>query len=296
MTNSPPLVKTGDTIGVFSPSSWVDEKDIALSRAFLEERGYKVFIHPQTLNRHHQSAGLAHEKLSALYDLWDNPEISCIWAAGGGNRMLHWLDNIDFTRIRAPKAVIGFSDVTALLNALYAHNGLITYHGPTFGRLHKNPQSSHLLDLLAGNKPAYDFTSAHILVNGEAQGPLIGGNLSLFQYLPQTLPGQFWENSILFLEDCNEELSRVDRMMAHLQRLGVFKSISGLILGQFGDVPDSGKPYGFSLEDIVLEHLQGRKIPVITHAPFGHERDLYTFSIGQKCRISATGTPPSLTL
>lgn len=288
-------LKTGDTIGVFAPSSWIEKADLEPSIAFLHAQGFEVFIHPQTYLRHRQSAGTPQDKLKALYELWEDERIACIWAAGGGNHALHLLEHIDFARLKRsniPKPLIGFSDVTVLLNAFYAHLGTINLHAPTLNRLHKSPQRNDVLAQLGGKTTRIPLDGAQCVTAGEARGVLIGGNLSLFQYLPQTLNTaankDFWKTGILFLEDCNEELSRIDRMALHLKRLGVFDDISALILGSFDPILDSGKPYEADIVDIFTEHLSGRTIPIVKNAPFGHEKNLMPFPIGRKMRIKSS--------
>ena len=199
------------TLGIFAPSSWVEKDDILEAQKFAEGHHFGTFIHPQTFLRHNQSAGTSAEKLQAFYDLWENPEIDVIWAAGGGNRCLHWIDDIDFGQLKQND------------------------DKPTFNRLHKAAQAEQCLSLLSGTQSNYDFTKAKTIKEGTAEGPMIGGNLSVFQYLPHTLPGEFWDGAIVFLEDCNEELSRIDRMLIHLRRCGVFEKAAGIIFGDFGD-------------------------------------------------------------
>jgi muramoyltetrapeptide carboxypeptidase len=282
----PPALKPGNTIGVMAPSSYVEKADIEKSRALLEKKGFKVFVHPQTWERVNQSAGTELQKTLALQGLWQRKDINAIWAAGGGNRALHFLDSINFEAMKKnPKILIGFSDVTVLLNGIYANTGITTFHGPVFKKVHTYPQLGHLLDLLRGEKASYPLKGAKILNKGKAQGRLIGGNLSLFQYLPGTLPGKFWKDSILFLEDCDDELSRFDRMFLHLKRAGVFKDISGLVLGDFRLSKEAGRPYGFTLEEIIREHTDGLDIPIVMNAPFGHGKDLYTFPVGTKASM-----------
>ncbi len=291
----PPL-KKGDTIGVFAPSSWVEKEDIAKSAKTLEQRGYKVFIHPQTYERENQSAGNHLQKALAFQGLWQRKDISAIWAAGGGNRCLHLVDTINFERLKAtPKPIMGYSDVTALLNAIYANTNIPTIHGPVFKNLHKYKELDALIDLLEGKEISYPCTKENIINHGKATGHLIGGNLSLFQYLPQTLTGKFWENGILFLEDCNEELSRIDRMILHLKRLGIFSGVNAIVFGKFTSLQESGKPFGYTLTDIIKEHTEGLDIPVLYNMPFGHGKNLWPMPIGinatidtDKCEFKTT--------
>mgnify|MGYP001627743599 CR=1 FL=1 len=284
-----PLLKKNDTIGIFAPSSWVEREDIEQSARYVEEQGYKTLVHPQTYVRHHQSAGTHDQKLAAFYDLWDNPDVTCIWAAGGGNRAMHWMDMIDYGRLKkTPKFLIGFSDVTALINTIYAHTGIKAIHGTTFNRLYKCPQKQQHLDMITGARIIYPDTDMRVLQTGKACGALIGGNLSLMQYLATTLPRNFYKNKILFLEDCNEELSRIDRMLLHMKRSGIFDNVSALLFGDFGNFPETGKPFGFSFEEIIKEHTDGIDIPVIMQAPFGHEDTLFPLPIGFTANLNAT--------
>ncbi|MGH1455156.1 MAG: S66 peptidase family protein [Alphaproteobacteria bacterium] len=279
-------LKQGDTIGVFAPSSWVEREDIEKSATTLEKRGYKVFIHPQTYERENQSAGNHLQKALAFQGLWQRKDISAIWAAGGGNRCLHLTDTINFERLKStPKPLIGFSDVTALLNAVYAHTNIPSIHGPVFKNIHKYNDLNDLLNLLEGKTISYTVTKENILHEGTARGNLIGGNLSLFQYLPQTLPKNFWEKGILFLEDCNEELSRIDRMILHLKRLGIFSSVNAIIFGEFTSIQECGKPFGYTLKDIITEHTDGLNIPIFYNMPFGHGKNFAPMPIGIQAEI-----------
>ncbi|MDH5722080.1 MAG: LD-carboxypeptidase [Alphaproteobacteria bacterium] len=285
----PKALKKGDTIGIFSPSSYVLEEEIQKSKAFIEKKGFNVFIHPQTYERHNQSAGTHLQKALALQGLWQRNDIHAIWAAGGGNRALHLIDMINFKKMKEkPKLLIGFSDVTALLNAVYAHTSITTLHGPVFKNLHKQDKTKELFELLEGKTATIPFKKKNILKPGKANGHLIGGNLSVFQYLPQTLTEKFWKDGILFLEDCNEELSRLDRMFLHLRRLSVLKEIKGLLIGQFTDVPETGTPFGFTLSDIIMEHTEGLDIPIIMDMPFGHGNELYPLPIGSKVSLDTS--------
>ncbi len=268
-------------IGVMAPSSFVEKDDIEKSKAALEKRGLAVTVHPQTYKQHNQSAGTHAQKLKALHELYADESIDAIWAAGGGNRALYLLDELDHDLIaKNQKPLIGFSDVTALLNSIYAQTGNVGFHAQVFKHLHHFDELDETLDVLRGKKTHMDLSHAQIVQDGSTEGTLVGGCLSLFHYLAGTNDCPPLQDAILFLEDTGDEMSRFDRMFAQMGRMGVFEQIGGLVLGEFLDTKDSSRPFGFSLEDIIGELLGGRDIPVVFNAPFGHGRTLFPIPIG----------------
>ncbi len=284
----PPALKRGDRIGVFAPSSWVEKDDIEKSTSLLKERGYDVFIHPQTYEREHQSAGSNLQKCLAFQGLWQRKDINAIWTAGGGNRCMHFLENVNFNRLSLPpKPVIGFSDVTALLNTLFIQRDIISYHGPVFKNLHKYNMTDHLFGVLEGcEHTTYPVHKDNILRDGQSEGILIGGNLSLIQYQAHILAEHdLIEGAILFIEDCNEELSKLDRMLLHLKRTGLLNKLGAIVFGQFTNMIESGRPFGYTLRDLIIEHTSNLEIPVLYDMPFGHGNDLYTMPIGVKASL-----------
>ncbi len=146
--------------------------------------------------------------------------------------------------------------------------------------MHKHTQLDHTLALLAGDEVSFPIDDKNIIQHGTTTAAMAGGNLSLFQYLPQTFPDDAFKGKIIFLEDCNEELSRIDRMLMHLKRLGVFKDAAALVFGQFINLQDSSRPFGYTLQDIIEEHTEGLDTPILHNMPFGHGKDLYTMPIG----------------
>jgi muramoyltetrapeptide carboxypeptidase len=292
-------LKKGDLIGVFAPSSWVDKAKVDTARKYLEARGFRVYIHPQTFNRFNQSAGTDDEKLAAFNELLRNKDIKAIFAAGGGNFSTHLLDRIKYRAVRDnPKIIMGFSDVTALLNAVHAKTGLITFHGPVLTWLPKQTKAmaDFNFSVLSGKTPSYPMGKSRVLRGGTASGPMIGGNLSLLHLLPGTKTAPDFNGAILFIEDIGEELNHIDRMMVHLKRTGVLDKISGIICGDFSDLKDTGKPFGFTLDDIILKHVGDRPIPIVMDAPFGHDKNLYTMPVGGKAELKAGRTKATLKL
>ncbi len=280
----PPPLRQGDTVGIFAPSSRVNKNAIENTVSLLEKRGYKVFIHPQTFTQNNQSAGTTEEKTAALHDLFAAPSIQAIICAKGGNQAGYLLDRIDYDLIRKnPKIIMGYSDPTALLNAITKETGLVTFHGPmphNFPRLPEE-QLEHCFALLAGETKELPLSGAQVIRDGQAEGPLIGGNLSLLCSLIGTPWEPDFENAILFLEDCDDEISRFDRMFQHLRNAGVFKKLNGLIFGQFTDVQDTGKiPFGLTLAELINNIVRDLDIPAVANAPFGHGPAMLTLPIG----------------
>ncbi len=287
---SPPSLLPGDTIGIMAPSSRVDREVLLKAQSLLEKRGFNVFIHPQTWERLNQSAGTGKEKASAFHDLIKRKDIKAIFCARGGNRACTMLEHLDFKLIaKNPKIILGYSDITTILNAVFVKTGIVGYHGPMSHGLTSLPkkQVDQCFDLLSGKKTKLEMPKAKVLKPGKASGKLIGGNLSLLISLMGTPYQPEFRNSILFLEDVSEETSRIDRNLWQLRNAGALHQIKALVLGSFTDTKDTGKvKYGFTLKDCVTAVTSDLKIPVLMNAPFGHGRDLYTFPVGARAELS----------
>lgn len=278
----------GSTIGVMAPSSYVEKVDIDRAAARLTAKGYQLFIHPQTYERDGQSAGTLLQKTLAFQGLWQRNDIGAIWFAGGGNHSLDLLGSLNFKRLKAApgKPVIGFSDTTTLLNALACHTGHATLHGPVFKQLGDLDEFllTACLNALQGSPSPLALNTAQCLRppqnNTPITGHLIGGNLSLFQYTQALLPVRFTDGAILCLEECNEELSHIDRIFSYFKHIGLLERCRAIVLGQFTDIKDTGRPFEKTLTDSILYHTDTTKTPVFKDLPFGHTRNNFPFAIG----------------
>lgn len=289
----------GDTIGIMAPSSRVDKDVLFKAQAMLEKRGYKVFIHPQSFIKLNQSAGTGVKKAAAFHDLIKRKDIKAIFCARGGNRAHTMLENLDFKLIaKNPKILLGYSDVTVLLNAIYKQTGIIGYHGPMSHGLISLPkkQVNQCFDLLSDGKLDLAMPKATILKPGNAKGKLIGGNLSLLCSLLGTKFQPDFKDAILFIEDVSEETSRTDRNLQHLRAAGALSQLKALLVGSFTDMKDTGKvKYGFTLKDCVTAATNGYKYPVLMNCPFGHGRDLFTLPLGQDAMLTIKDETARLT-
>lgn len=288
----PSALKSGDTIGIFAPSSRVDTEQVEKAKNILESKGLSVYIHPQTALQEHQSAGNAKQKADAFHDLLTNHEIKAIWAASGGNRCSQMLDYVDWHIVKQnPKILIGFSDFTNLLNAIYKKTGLSGFYAPTLLRLNTQDiaYTDFLLEIMKGKEFFYPMKDAQIINKGVAEGRLIGGTLMVYQTLLGTEYQADTAGNILFLEEVYEETNRIDRVLLQLKRTLPFSKLSGIMFGSFTKMLDTGVlPFGFTIEDMIKEHTEGLDIPIIMNAPFGHGDHFQAIPFGTKVKLDVS--------
>lgn len=274
----PAALKSGDKIGVIAPSSICNADFLTPGVEYLKANGFEVMLHDQTSCQYNQFSGTPEEKISALHDYFADPSIKAIFCTRGGNGCVHLLDKIDYDLIAAnPKILIGFSDITSLLHAIYAKTGLITFHGPTVSMIRKlEPQwAKQMLSVLTGESNEVELGD-----KGNAEGILFGGNVSVFQTLIGTPYLPDLSQAILFLEDVHDHLSRYDRMTGHMKLAGLFDDLNAMIIGEFMDTQDnSERPFGFTIEEIISSKVTDGA-PCLANAPIGHGQKLCTLPIG----------------
>jgi muramoyltetrapeptide carboxypeptidase len=249
-----------------------------------------------------QLAGTDTVKAAAFMDLWANPDIDVIMASCGGNFSAQFLHLLDFEKIaQKPKPVMGFSDTTALLSALYTKTGQAGYFGPTvqtLGRL-ENPQQVFEVIFNQDNR-FIDFSDCSPLSfiekndKSPIRGKLYAATLSVLVSLIGTPYFPNLSGHILILEDIGEELSRLDRMLWQLNEVCPFRNLSALLFGEFVDLQDTGRPLGLSFEDIIKKHTASANIPVFVNAPVGHGKKLTPIPLGVQALLDRT--PSSIRL
>lgn len=267
------------SIAIVAPSSRGEPDSAGIK--VLEDRGFTVRVHEQNFMADNQSAGTPIQRAAALAEVFADPAIDIVMAARGGNRAMHLLPLLDFSNFKKP--FIGFSDGTALSNAIYAKTGTVAYHGPTLSRVSKGQahEIDQMVACLSSQPSVVAMNDAQVLKHGKATGKMIGGNLSVFASLCGTPYMPDAKGAILFLEDIGDQLSRYDRMLAQLRLAGVFDQVAAIMVGVMAiDGDSSVTPFGFTLEQIIAEHVAHLNIPVIMNAPFGHSGPLPTFPVG----------------
>jgi muramoyltetrapeptide carboxypeptidase len=295
----PPRLKAGDTIGVFHPAGPI--QDLAVFESglhILRKFGLQVrHHHPDDSGPDYLAAG-DEERVRELHTLWADDEVKALITARGGYGCLRLINHLNQDFLRShPKWLIGFSDLTVLLNGIFTKTGLITLHGPGVTSLTRieNVSLDHFREQLAGKFRSYtNISGLEILRPTVGQGRLIGGNLTTLVHLIGTPWQPQFTGNILFLEDTAEPGYKLDRMLTHLSCCGLLDNLSGLILGVFDPGHDDSLEMIRLSEQIwnrVLELTKSTSYPIWGGFPAGHQRDNYPLPIGMEAVMdSATGT------
>lgn len=303
MIKKPKKLARDNQIITVSTSNWVTPEIIQMTADRFAQHGWTLHTHSNCHLRFNQQAGTHQQRAQALQDAFADSKFDAVWITAGGDRALHTLDHIDFDAIgKNPKIIIGYSDTTALLIALYHKCNMMTFHGPDIARLSGSKLSPQTIaqsfSLLKGNDNSIELSGSKILKNKQipyVDGITIGGNLTLIHNLIGTEYMPDLSGHILFIEDELEPLWNIDRMLLRLKRAKGFNNIKAIIAGNFKDCRDKTNAenisFAHSVEDLLLEHTSGLDIPVITDAPFGHMADLITIPIGAKARINLAPVP-----
>jgi len=282
----PPYLKKGDTIMILSPAGRIRDKvSVDAGIELANHWGLIVFFGNHLLSQDNTFAGTDAQRLDDMQKALDDPSIKAIWAARGGYGAVRIVDDLDFTKFfEHPKWIIGYSDITVFHNRLH-ELGYQTIHGqmPLTIHLEDPVQKQSLLSLhnaLFGKKLSYKLTTSKKNRQGESIGQLVGGNLSIVYSMLESNTTLNMNGKVLFIEDVGEALYHIDRMMISLKRAGYFNNCKGLIVGNFKLKKNEGNKFGKTLEEIVLDAVEGTNFPVIFDFPAGHIDDNRTLILG----------------
>jgi muramoyltetrapeptide carboxypeptidase len=280
----PPAVRPGDRVGVAALSSPVDRGLLAAGLAELVRLGFEPVLAPNLERRDRIFAGSDAERLGGLEELVDDPSLKAIFFARGGHGMVRLLDDIDWVRLAAhPRAYVGYSDLTPLLGGLVEHCGLSTLHGPMvvsdLARGLDPGEAASLLGALAGESEI-ELELEGVEGEGEREGVLLGGCLSLFASTLGTRHALALSDSVLFLEDVDEPLYRLDRMLTQLRLSGSLDRVRAMIFGT-SIAPGNIGPWIDLARDAAPGALLGYGLSS------GHVRPNYTLPLGLACRLDA---------
>lgn len=295
----PPRVATGDKVGLVSPATAAFETmPIEIMVESLETFGFEVQLGENFYDRHGYLAGQDEARASDIDAFFRDPEIRMIFARGGWGAA-RVLPHLDFDRIAAnPKVLLGYSDATALITGVHERTGLVTFHGPSpldrfsagyFQRVIMDGEAVTMENLAIRDFDKLVQTENRIqtLTGGSARGHILGGNLTVLtailgsDYVPD------FDGAILFLEDVNEAVYRVDRMLTQLKLAGILDQISGFVFGRCTECEPANSYGSLTLEEVLAEHIGALGIPAFNGSMIGHIENQFTIPLGVEVEIDA---------
>ena len=285
--SSPPSLKKGDAIGLMAPARRINEQELTTAVEIIESRGYKVVKGKYLFASENQFAGTDEERTADFQQMIENPEVKAVFAVRGGYGSVRIVDKVDFRPLlKNPKWLAGYSDFTIFHNHLISL-GLQSLHATMPLNFAGNTPAAldSLFDVLEGKKPHYRFASHPLNRKGKASGILMGGNLSVLYSLMGSSSFPETAGKILFLEDLDEYLYHIDRMMMALKRAGVFKNLAGLIIGGMTEMNDNTIPFGKTAEEIIRESVEEYDFQVAFGFPAGHQPDNRALIMGAEVQL-----------
>ncbi len=298
----PVALNPGDTVALVSPSAATDEPfDLQLAQEAMEALGLKVKTGPHLASRRGHLAGADADRAGDLNAMFADKEVKAIVCARGGSGAARLLPLLDYELIRRnPKVLLGYSDITALHNAIHTKTGLVTFHGPVglgswnrfnadqFRRVFFNRELMQYQNVVdTGDELVQRKNRTVTIAGGKAQGELVGGNLTVLTALAGSPYLPDFSGKILFLEDVSEAPYRIDRMFSTLRLMGALDRIAGVIFGECTDC-DPGNGYGsLTLPQIFDDYLKPLKIPAYRGAMIGHIRQQFIVPVGGQVEMDA---------
>ncbi len=300
MIQVPPYLKKGDCIGIVAPAGYMPMEKMETCINTLQDWGYTVQL-GATTNSHSNNyfSGTDEERAADLQEMMDDKSIHAILCARGGYGMSRIIDDLSFKKFKKhPKWIIGFSDITVLHSHLYSRYGIASLHAPMAAAFNdggfNNEYIKSLKNALEGVPVHYEIPAQHINHTGEAEGVLVGGNLSLLAHTIGSQSDIKTKNKILFLEDIGEYLYNVDRMLIQLKRSGKLDKLAGLIIGGFTDMKDTERPFGKTIREIIYDQVKEFEYPICFDFPVSHNAENYALKIGVEHKLSVQTEQVSL--
>jgi len=298
---SPPFIKSGSKIRIVSPAGKVERKYVLPAVDWLKKQGYKVELGKHVFAQYFQFAGTDEQRLEDLQIAFDDPECDAIICSRGGYGTVRIIDQLDFAKFQKnPRWLVGYSDITTLHSAINKL-GIASIHGsmPPFflndlGEANENLKS--VINILNGKSVHYKIETNNFNRKGNSTGELIGGNLSIITSLLGTEYELKTKGKILFIEETDEYLYHIDRMMHQLKLAGDLKNLIGLVVGDFTNSKDNDSPFGQTVEEIIMESVKGYNFPVCFGFPAGHEKINLALAYGRNWELDVFKNGVSINL
>lgn len=287
----PPNLQKGDKVALVSTARKLTIDELQLGIEVIKSWELEPILGKNIFAIDNQFAGTTEERTSDFQEALDNPEIKAIICVRGGYGTVKIIDELDFTKfIKTPKWICGYSDVTVLHNHINQNIGIETLHSamPLGFKDNTNEAIESLKNTLFGILPIYYCSANELNILGVAEGELVGGNLSIIYSLTGTKSQLNTNGKILFIEDLDEYLYHVDRMMMNLDRAGLLANLNGLVVGGMTDMNDNTVPYGKTAKEIIIDIVKKYNYPVCFDFPAGHVNDNRALIMGRKVQLKVT--------
>lgn len=295
----PRRLQPGDTIGMITPGSYISDESLEKAVNNALKMGFKVKMGKHIRAQRGFTAGTDQQRLDDLHLMFADNSVAGIWCARGGYGCSRLLPFIDYKLIsRNPKTLIGYSDITALLNAIYHKTGLVGFHGPVAASELTEYTEAQLRAVVMEGRAPYaiplsvanlekeeDAFHTYAIAEGNAKGVLVGGNLSLLaalagtEYLPEA------QGKLVFMEDIGEKPYRIDRMLTQLRQAWNLEKAAGIAMGIYADCQPKEGDLSLSLEETIRDRTEGLGIPTIYGLSFGHIDDQCTLPVGIEAEL-----------
>ncbi len=286
----PPYLKSGDKIAIVAPARKVSLSEMEMANDRFNKWGLQVVTGLYLFGEQDQFSGTDEERTADFQMMLDDVEIRAIICARGGYGTVRMIDKLNFNAFQQhPKWIVGYSDITVLHSHIQTLFGIETIHAImpiNFPDLGSETAIESLRKALFGGPIEYDVAPHPLNLTGNVSGLLIGGNLSILYSLNGTQSDIQTEDKILFIEDVDEYLYHLDRMMMNLKRCGKLDKIKGLVVGSLSKMNDNTIPFGKQAEEIISEYVKDSAIPVCYNFPAGHSVKNYALILGREVKLT----------
>ena len=295
--NTIPFLKAGDRVALCATARAVSPDEMSAAVSGLTSWGLQVVVPKGLYEREGQLAGSDKHRASVMQSLLDDESIRAIFCCRGGYGTVRIVDRLDFSRFAEhPKWIVGYSDVTVLHSHIHQILGLPTLHATMPINMHgeETPASRTMHDFLFGRNREYvdyEWEPSELNRKGVAYAPVVGGNLSILYSLCGSRSQIDTRGKILLIEDLDEYLYHIDRMMQNLKRNSMLDGLAGLLVGGLTDMHDNAVPFGRNAMQIVADTVREYDYPVLFNAPFGHLGDNnLAIPLGIKCAMESSNS------
>ena len=293
---SPIPLHKGDKVAMVATARKITIPEIENAIALLKKWELVPVLGKTIGTKNFQLSGTAQERATDFQDHLDDPDIKAIWCARGGYGTVQIIDLIDFSRFeKSPKWIIGYSDITVLHSHIHSF-GIETLHASMPIDIHKKsePSRSSLEALIFGKPFSYEAITNSKNRSGICDGEVIGGNLSILYSLLGSKSAIDTAGKILIIEDLDEYLYHIDRMLQNLKRNGYFDKLAGLIIGSMSDIHDHDDPFGTDVQQVIYDITKSYDFPVAFNFPIGHDTDNQAIIFGKKAKLEVNENTTTL--